>query len=312
MQKKLPMDTPIYIFGEVLFDHFPDGSRILGGAPFNVAWHLQAFGLSPQLISRIGDDAEGQVIKDLMADWGMSQVALQSDSQHPTGRVKIEFQDGEPCYEIIVDSAYDFIDAELIPEISTQVTQDIIQQTTQETTQSFLYHGSLALRNPIALKTLNVLKARHQGNIFMDVNLRSPWWNRDTLFPLLHDATWVKLNEDELSELGSKAPSLELAIQQFCEKFGLEGIIVTLGEKGAIVYSNQEFISVQPKVKAQVIDTVGAGDAFASVFLLGLSQQWPIATTLERAQEFAAELVTRRGATIADAEFYRAFSQDWN
>jgi len=33
----------LHIFGEVLFDHFPDGSRVLGGAPFNVAWHLQAF-----------------------------------------------------------------------------------------------------------------------------------------------------------------------------------------------------------------------------------------------------------------------------
>jgi fructokinase len=299
------MDTLIYIFGEVLFDHFPDGSRILGGAPFNVAWHLQAFGLSPQLISRVGYDVDGQIIKDLMTDWGMSQVGLQSDSQHPTGQVKIKFQDGEPCYEIIVDSAYDFIDAELIPEIGTQ---DI----TQESAQSILYHGSLALRNPIALKALNVLKSRHQGNIFMDVNLRAPWWNRDTLFPLLHDATWVKLNEDELSELGSEASSLELAIQQFGDKFDLEGIIITLGERGAIVYSNQEFISVHPNVKAQVVDTVGAGDAFASVFLLGLSQQWPIAITLERAQAFAAELVTRRGATIADAEFYRAFSQDWN
>lgn len=304
MQQSL-MNTLIHIFGEVLFDHFPDGSRILGGAPFNVAWHLQAFGLSPQLISRIGDDADGQVIKDLMADWGMSQVGLQSDSEHPTGQVKIEFQDGEPCYEIIVDSAYDFIDAGLIPEIGTQ-------EITQQATQSFLYHGSLALRNPIALNALNVLKSRHQGNIFMDVNLRAPWWNRDTLCPLLEDATWVKLNEDELSELGSEASSLELAIQQFGEKFGLEGIIVTLGGKGAIVYSNQEFISVQPNVKAQVVDTVGAGDAFASVFLLGLSQQWPIAITLERAQAFAAELITRRGATIADAEFYRAFSQDWN
>ena len=33
------------IFGEVLFDTFPDGTAVLGGAPFNVAWHLQGFGL---------------------------------------------------------------------------------------------------------------------------------------------------------------------------------------------------------------------------------------------------------------------------
>ena len=62
----------------------------------------------------------------------------------------------------------------------------------------------------------------------------------------------------------------------------------------------------------KVVDTVGAGDAFASVLLLGLSKQWPIEITLERAQAFASALVGRRGATIADSEFYRAFSEQWS
>lgn len=52
----------MHIFGEVLFDHFPDGSRVLGGAPFNVAWHTQAFGLAPCFISRIGNDPAGYEI----------------------------------------------------------------------------------------------------------------------------------------------------------------------------------------------------------------------------------------------------------
>ncbi len=56
----------LHIFGEVLFDHFPDGSRVLGGAPFNVAWHLQAFGESPRFISRIGNDPAGLEIAALM------------------------------------------------------------------------------------------------------------------------------------------------------------------------------------------------------------------------------------------------------
>ena len=47
------------IFGEVLYDVFPDGTQVLGGAPFNVAWHAQAFGLSPQFISRVGSDEAG-------------------------------------------------------------------------------------------------------------------------------------------------------------------------------------------------------------------------------------------------------------
>ena len=50
------MKHTIGIFGEVLFDCFPDGREVLGGAPFNVAWHLHAFGQSPVFVSRVGDD----------------------------------------------------------------------------------------------------------------------------------------------------------------------------------------------------------------------------------------------------------------
>jgi sugar/nucleoside kinase (ribokinase family) len=46
----------VIVFGEVLFDRFNSGEEILGGAPFNVAWHLQAFGDNPQFISRLGQD----------------------------------------------------------------------------------------------------------------------------------------------------------------------------------------------------------------------------------------------------------------
>ena len=47
------------IYGEILFDIFPGDKKVLGGAPFNVAWHLQGFGLAPLFMSRIGEDAEG-------------------------------------------------------------------------------------------------------------------------------------------------------------------------------------------------------------------------------------------------------------
>ena len=53
----------------------------------------------------------------------------------------------------------------------------------------------------------------------------------------------------------------------------LDILIITLGEKGAIAWDKQQFTTVQPTTDIQVVDTVGAGDAFASVFLLGLSKQ---------------------------------------
>ena len=291
------LKSMVHVFGEVLFDCFPDGSRIIGGAPFNVAWNLQSFGLAPQFISRIGDDLDGKEITTLMTNWQISQVALQVDPIHPTGLVCVEIHHSEPHYDIVADSAYDFIDANSLSKIKTD---------------GILYHGSLALRNPISLKALQVLKSNHQGKIFVDVNLRDPWWRKETIFPLLDDANWVKINEHELEVLCPEASDLESAINVFSKQFDLDILIVTLGEKGAIAWNKQQFIKVQPTVNTQVVDTVGAGDAFASVFLLGLSKEWAIETTLARAQDFAGEIVTRHGATINDLEFYQKFSQQWN
>ena len=79
-----------YIFGEVLYDCFPDGEQVLGGAPFNVAWHLQALGDSPTLISRVGMDARGKQIIESMRSWGMDTSIMQQDSEKPTGIVSIK------------------------------------------------------------------------------------------------------------------------------------------------------------------------------------------------------------------------------
>lgn len=290
-------NNPLFhVFGEVLFDHFPDGSRVLGGAPFNVAWHLQAFGQSPRFISRIGNDPSGYEIAALMDDWDMSREAVQTDSEHPTGSVRVLIRDGEPHYEIVADCAYDFIDSKLLEE---------------KQTSGILYHGSLAIRNPVSRTALQAAKARHQGKVFVDVNLRPPWWDQETLLSLLHDADWVKLNEAELAALCPEASELEAAMQAFCVQFDLETLVVTRGEQGAVAYDRQHFVTVQPPESTAVVDTVGAGDAFAALLLMGLSRQWPLKATLERAQTFACALVGRRGATVADRAFYRAFSEQW-
>lgn len=100
------------IFGEVLIDQFPDGQQVLGGAPFNVAWHLQAFGQHPCFISRVGKDATGATIRKAMADWGMNIENLQIDHNYPTGTDKVTIDKDEPSYEILAGQAYDFIAAQ--------------------------------------------------------------------------------------------------------------------------------------------------------------------------------------------------------
>jgi fructokinase len=55
----------VLLFGEILIDRFPE-QEVLGGAPFNVTRHLQAFGCTPVLISRVGrDDAGARILQIL-------------------------------------------------------------------------------------------------------------------------------------------------------------------------------------------------------------------------------------------------------
>jgi len=283
----------IYIFGEVLFDHFPDGNQVLGGAPFNVAWHLQAFGQSPRIVSRVGRDAEGAQVRAAMEDWGLATDDLQTDPVRPTGQVAVSFEDGEPSYDIVADCAYDNI--EPITAAPCQL----------------LYHGSLAARSASSAGALRQLRASGPQTIFVDVNLRTPWWQAGAVHELLQGAHWVKLNSDELALLAGNATSADPETD-FLQRYALQGLLVTHGARGAeLLLANGERLQVAPMANNEVVDTVGAGDAFAAVMLLGLLNDWAMPVVLERAQQFAGALVGRRGATVNDRGFYQKFSRQW-
>jgi fructokinase len=288
----------IRIFGEVLFDQFPDGQQLLGGAPFNVAWHLHAFGQNVDFISRIGNDAEGTLIKQAMTDWGLSLENLQIDPHYATGKVQIAVIDGEPHYDILAHQAYDFIDKSLITDRSQP--------------RDMIYHGSLALRHPCSALALDDVLSNHNSQVFVDVNLRSPWWQVEQINQRLDNANWAKLNSDELMQLYNMQGSLKNTLQLFRATHNLDALIVTFGEQGALAVNNHnEFFEVKPANTVSVVDTVGAGDAFSAVVLLGLQHDWPLALILERAQAFASAIVGRQGAIVQDLNLYQAFVHAW-
>lgn len=290
------MSGRLCIFGEVLFDHFPDGTGVLGGAPFNVAWHLQALGQSPGFISRVGDDTDGERVRTAMSDWGMDTGLLQTDKQQPTGSVKVSFIDGEPSYDIVCPSAYDAIDA------SAQVPAC-----------EFLYHGSLALREKASQLALAQIKTNQPKIVFVDVNLRPPWYQIQQVQQMLRSANWAKLNIDELQLLSPALKNTATMALDFLHQYALQGLVLTRGAEGAeLITDREEHFTVQPEKDIEVVDTVGAGDAFASIIILGLRNEWQLDITLQRAQLFASKLVGNRGATVSDPSFYQYFINQWN
>lgn len=292
----------LFVFGEILFDCLPDGREILGGAPFNVAWNLSALGGTPLLVSRVGDDERGLSVLEAMQQWGMETSLIQKDSVYPTGTARIELANGLPSFDLRPEQAYDYI---------------AVSSVIAHPSPSILYYGTLALRNEVSRASLEILRASENVSCFVDLNLREPWWNRDDFGFYLSGARWLKINDEELTIVsGVQLQTLEeqvTAAGRLCERYGLEQVIVTRGGAGAFVATATGLLAKQDSgVVATIVDTVGAGDAFASVFLLGLLKKWEMRATLSRAAEFAAGVCELAGATTNLRTFYEDYSQRWS
>jgi fructokinase len=285
------------IFGEVLYDCFPGGEAVLGGAPFNVAWHLQGFGLSPLFISRVGDDPLGHRVRDSMHRHGMDTSGLQLDSLHPTGKVTITLSGDSHSFEIIPEQAYDYIDRDALPPLP-------------ET--ALFYHGSLAARSPVSAQTLAALRARYSTRRLVDVNLRSPWWQQEQVLELVAGAWLAKLNDEELLQLAPDAEDDAARMQRLIGDAGLQLLVITRGAAGAeLLTAGGDHFRVVPDAVTGVVDTVGAGDALTAVLIVAVLQGWPYWQALERAQSFASAIVGSRGAVVEEPGFYQPFIDAW-
>jgi sugar/nucleoside kinase (ribokinase family) len=136
--------------------------------------------------------------------------------------VQIAIEQGEPSYEIVPAQAYDFIAAD---------------ELTGAQSDGLLYHGTLALRHDASRRALETLKARHKSTLFMDVNLREPWWNKDEVLKWVGDTDWVKLNHHELQALHPGTGDMNADIRAFRAEHGLKGLVVTCGKQGALARS---------------------------------------------------------------------------
>ena len=96
--------------GELLWDVYPDGRKVAGGAPFNFAFHCNQLGHEAVVVSRVGDDDLGRELRDEVRRLGMSDEFIQTDREHPTGMVQVSVgADGQPDYVIAEDVAWDYI-----------------------------------------------------------------------------------------------------------------------------------------------------------------------------------------------------------
>ncbi len=274
--------------GEVLWDLLPSG-RQLGGAPANFAYHAHALGAEGIAVSCVGDDDPGKEILDCLGSLSLDTEHIAIDGRHPTGTVSVEVDNaGVPSYRIQEDVAWDFIpESEAMSRLAGAADA--------------VCFGSLAQRNPVSRATIRAFlrKTRPSALRIFDVNLRQDYYDREVIEASLRLANVLKLNEDELQLIAGLlalgGPTDELATD-LSRRFDLSLVALTKGPHGSVLYERGRQ-SRHPGVSTEVVDTVGAGDAFTAALTLGIWRGLQLDRLSQVANRVAAYVCTQAGAT---------------
>ncbi|NGM61762.1 carbohydrate kinase [Sphingobacterium sp. SGG-5] len=291
--------TKVLCIGELLWDMIPTGKAV-GGAPFNVAYHLNKLGVHTKILTRIGKDRDGVELLDFLGAHAIDTSMVQVDEQQSTSKVEVYYDDTHAIkYNIVYPTAWDFLAS---PDPSTGWADT-----------DYLVFGSLIFRHSIAKKAvLDVLK-RSQGIKIFDINLRAPHFSKESVLELLAYTDILKLNEDELalvSEwLGTGDQTISLQTDHILDTFGIKELVLTLGERGAMHKSLDKgetyFCQAQ---KVDVVDTIGSGDSFLAAFIASRIEERPIREALHIASVLAAFVTSRKGGcpeyTRTDLDYF--------
>lgn len=274
-------------FGEMLWDVYPE-EKYIGGAPLNFAAHSAKHGEDVAMLSAVGNDELGRETIEQVKKWGISTAYISVIDHKETGRCMVELDSNfVPTYHLLEDVAYDTIPCENLPDAF-----------------DVLYFGTLALRSESNFSSLKkLIETNHFREIFVDVNIREPFYSKEVVAFAAENATMIKISEEELSCVARLLDLQEdFTYQGFAQKLAevypnLTCIIITLGEKGAYALRCKEkaeyFCESKP---VEVVSTVGAGDSFSAAFLHQYMQGKEMNFCLQYASNVAGFVVSKPGA----------------
>jgi fructokinase len=217
------------------------------------------------LVSSVGDDDHGRAARTVLTQPNLDLQQLQEDEVHPTGTVEVSFSaDKQPRYDIHRNVAWDFI----------RLTPGLLEVARSADAVCF---GTLAQRHEVSQSTIqSFVEATAQECLrVFDVNLRMPDCTPEVLHWSMAHATIIKLSDEEQPQVfsllnGPRSGQHEVpassaaAAHALLEEFpACQLVATTLGPHGCLL-TTREGAFGHPGFRIQLVDTVGAGDAFTA------------------------------------------------
>ncbi|MBA7492846.1 Fructokinase [subsurface metagenome] len=268
----------VICLGEVLVDMFstgvgeplekaPNFLPVPGGAPANVAIGLAKLGVDSALISKIGDDPFGRLLRSVILQNRVDISQLKVDRESRTTLAFISTrEDGERDFCFYRNPGADMM-----------LSAEEISEGFIKTARVFHYGSISMISDPSYSATLKALEyAKKYGLVISyDPNVRLSLWDSENqvkqrIIEGLHNSDLVKLNNDELEFITGISD-----IKQGSDillKYGPEMVVVTQGDKGSF-FNNGRTCSFTESYKVHTIDTTGCGDSFTSAILAKFLQK---------------------------------------
>jgi fructokinase len=280
--------------GELLWDLLPSGAQ-LGGTVSNFAVMAGRLGSHAVCASRVGDDDLGRQAHNRLSRLPVDTSFLQTDPQHPTSTVSVQLKDGQPRYTIEEPVAWDYL------ELSTEWLALAARADS-------VCFGTLAQRNPVARQTIEgFLAATSSGCVrVFDVNLRAPFYSASVLERSLRLTTLLKMNDGEMPVIlpllgvggvavGTTEEGLVAGARSLLEHFPVQLVCVTMGSSGSLLVTREQ-VDRHPGIPIQVVDTVGAGDAFTAALTHYYLQNAPLSIINDAGNRWGSWVASQPGA----------------
>ena len=267
-----------------IYDAMPAGIEVSGGSAANTAAGVASLGGAAAFVGKVRDDELGEIFVHDLRSTGVVYTTPPAPSGPPTARSLILVTpDAERTMNTFLGVAGELgagdVDATLVA--SARV----------------VYLEGYLVGLPSAEEAFEAaIRAADGAGRRIALTLSDPSWvafQRDAFSELLPYVDFLLGNEAEALELTGES-SLEGAMQALTKTCPV--VALTRGAGGAVASDGRGSTSVPAEAVAKVEDTTGAGDLFASGFLLGLARERPLLDCLRLGTLAAGEVISHMGA----------------
>jgi 5-dehydro-2-deoxygluconokinase len=267
--------------------------KFLGGSPTNVAVAAARLGRTSAIISRTGPDPFGEFIHDALHKYDVddSYVSAVAGFQTPVTFCEIFPPDHFPIY---------FYRQPKAPDL--EIYEEDLDLEAIRSAQLFWATVSGLSVEPSRSATLAALAAReHQHPTVLDLDYRPTFWDsvksaRESTRKALALATIAIGNLDEV-EMAVDSRDPDVAADRLLE-LGIHTAVVKLGPRGVLAKTQHERVEVPPH-HIEVVNGLGAGDAFGGAFCHGVLSKWPLEETIRYANVAGAIVASRLACSDA-------------